>query len=51
MPPSKLRAYGLALAESALLTAAWTVPLLLNHYGFRVADLPKSCLLYTSRCV
>ena len=45
MPPSKLRAYGLALAESALLTAAWTVPLLLNHYGFRVADLPKSALL------
>lgn len=45
MPPSKLRAYGLALAEAALLTAAWTVPLLLNHYGFRVADLPKSALL------
>lgn len=45
MPNSKLRAYGLALAEATLLTAAFTVPLLLNHYGFRVADLPKAALL------
>lgn len=45
MPNSKLRAYGLALAEAALITAAFTVPLLLNHYGFRIADLPKSALL------
>lgn len=45
MPDSKLRALGQGLAESSLLVAAWTVPLLLNHYGLRIADLPKSALL------
>lgn len=45
MSDSKLRALGQGLAEATLLVAAWTVPLLLNHYGLRIADLPKSALL------